>query len=284
MSWGKNSVMTEVRSELSGVNSYYGDFLDPGLAYISFSSYVTIIYLLLQINTLFASLKHISFHIIKQNAVALKWVMLFGLMQSFFFYYWLSGRHVKGIMELYLLQVLVIASCIIVIGSFIAKYINSYFENIEHSSFIPEAGVGKLEDTPAPALALIPQEPLNPGITLRTHQLTQIQDKINITMIEQQLFLHHGYTIRMLSDDTGIQPHILSAYINKQYGVNFNDFVNEYRIKHCIEKIKNDEWKHKTLEALCKESGFNNRNSFTLSFKKVIGLTPSDYLKALKPV
>jgi AraC-like DNA-binding protein len=64
--------------------------------------------------------------------------------------------------------------------------------------------------------------------------------------------------------------------------MNFNDFINEYRIRFCIEKIENGEWKRKTLEALSKESGFNNRNSFTLAFKKVTGVTPSGFLKQMK--
>jgi AraC-like DNA-binding protein len=43
--------------------------------------------------------------------------------------------------------------------------------------------------------------------------------------------------------------------------------------------IDNGKAKMFTVEGLADQSGFNNRNSFTLAFKKHIHQTPSDYLK-----
>ena len=41
----------------------------------------------------------------------------------------------------------------------------------------------------------------------------------------------------------------------------------------------NFECRYKKLEAIAEESGFNNRNTFTVAFKKVTGLNPSEFLK-----
>jgi AraC-like DNA-binding protein len=46
--------------------------------------------------------------------------------------------------------------------------------------------------------------------------------------------------------------------------------------------MQKGEWEKITLEALAYQSGFNNRNSFTLSFKKFTGQTPSEYIRQLK--
>jgi len=94
--------------------------------------------------------------------------------------------------------------------------------------------------------------------------------------------LQHGYSLRQLSDETRIPLHHLSAFINKHYRMNFNDFINEYRVAHCKEKLLNGECKHKKLEAIAGESGFNNRNTFTSAFKRVTGMNPSDFLRNMK--
>ena len=64
--------------------------------------------------------------------------------------------------------------------------------------------------------------------------------------------------------------------------MNFNDFINEYRILFCIDKLFKKEWKYKKLEAIAEDAGFNNRNTFTTAFKKATGLNPSEFLKYVK--
>ena len=76
-----------------------------------------------------------------------------------------------------------------------------------------------------------------------------------------------------------IQPYLLSAVINQVFKTNYNDFINGYRIEHAKTLIQNGEAKMLTLEALSEQCGFNNRNSFTIAFKKHAGQTPSDFIK-----
>jgi AraC-like DNA-binding protein len=64
--------------------------------------------------------------------------------------------------------------------------------------------------------------------------------------------------------------------------MNYNDFINRYRVFECKEVIMNGEWKYKTLEAIASEAGFNNRNTFTSAFKKETGQSPSEFLKGIK--
>jgi AraC-like DNA-binding protein len=99
---------------------------------------------------------------------------------------------------------------------------------------------------------------------------------------KEQPYLKHGYSLKQLAEDTHLPLHLLSAFINKHYKVNFNDFINEYRVNYCKVKILNDEWKYKKLEAIAEESGFSNRNTFTAAFKRVTGLNPSEFLKTIK--
>ncbi|MES1219982.1 MAG: helix-turn-helix domain-containing protein [Bacteroidota bacterium] len=110
--------------------------------------------------------------------------------------------------------------------------------------------------------------------------------KINDSLIEflsiERPFLTPGYTLKDLARDLNIPLHHLSAFINQQYGVHFNNFINEFRINYFKEKITNEEWRRKKIEAIAGESGFNNRNTFTVAFKKITGLNPSEYIKNIR--
>jgi len=109
-----------------------------------------------------------------------------------------------------------------------------------------------------------------------------IEHRLNDLLSTEKPFLRHGYSLKQLADDIDISLHYLSAFINQHYAVNFNDFINRYRIFHCIEKLINGEWKQKKLEAISDESGFSNRNTFRMAFKKVTGLSPSEYLRNIE--
>jgi len=113
-------------------------------------------------------------------------------------------------------------------------------------------------------------------------RMTEIDEAIRRHFEEKKPFLQHGYSLRQLSDETHIPLHHLSAFINKHYKMNFNDFINEYRVDYCKEKLLNGECKQKKLEAIAGESGFNNRNTFTSAFKRVTGMNPSDFLRNMK--
>jgi AraC-like DNA-binding protein len=122
----------------------------------------------------------------------------------------------------------------------------------------------------------------NGSMYLNEDRILKMDITIKDFLEKQQPFLKHGYSLKQLAEDTRVPVHLLSAFINKHYKVNFNDFINEYRVNYCKVKILNDEWKYKKLEAIADESGFSNRNTFTAAFKRVTGLNPSEFLKTIK--
>ena len=90
-------------------------------------------------------------------------------------------------------------------------------------------------------------------------------------------FRKNGYTIGDLSHELNIPSHQLSAFINQEYGKNFNELINEYRVDYLAEmkKSSRDHFQY-TLEALGKEAGFNSRAAFISAVKKRTGKTPSE--------
>jgi len=120
------------------------------------------------------------------------------------------------------------------------------------------------------------------GRFLSEEKLDHFNVAINKFLAEKKPFLQQKYSLRDLSVDVDISTNYLSAFINRYYKVNYNDFINSFRISHCKVMIMNGEWKYKTLEAIASEAGFNNRNTFTAAFKKETGQNPSEFLKRIK--
>ena len=120
------------------------------------------------------------------------------------------------------------------------------------------------------------------SLNMSQERIVDIQRNIRDHFSKNKPFLKHGYSLRMLSEEMHLPLHQLSAFINSYYKMNFNDFVNEYRILSCIEKLLKKEWEFKKLESIAEETGFNNRNTFTSAFKKATGLNPSEFIKYIK--
>ena len=133
----------------------------------------------------------------------------------------------------------------------------------------------------------IPEKPKHaPGsrtsLVISPKRMAEIEETVRKHLDEKKSFLQHGYTLKMFSEETGVPVHYLSGFINKYYKMNFNEFINEYRVIHSIDKLLKKEWMYKKLEAIASEAGFNNRNTFISAFKKVTGLKPSEFLKDIK--
>lgn len=95
---------------------------------------------------------------------------------------------------------------------------------------------------------------------------------------ENSPFLKSGYAISDLHKETGIPTYLLSAFINQEYGKNFNEFINEYRVVHLDNLTRqSSEYRQYTLEALGRMAGFRSRTAFIAAVKKKTSKTPSEF-------
>ena len=92
-------------------------------------------------------------------------------------------------------------------------------------------------------------------------------------------FLDPDLSLRELARQIDLHPNHLSWMLNQNLGMNFNVFINKYRIETFMSIARAQENKKLTIEGLAYESGFNSKTVFNTYFKKETGLTPSQYLK-----
>jgi AraC-like DNA-binding protein len=113
---------------------------------------------------------------------------------------------------------------------------------------------------------------------LDTSMMGHITTHLETLMLEAKPFLDADYTIKQLADAIGVPAHKLSAYINQVTGSNFNEYLNQWRIRHCLELFQNGTILRLNQHGIAAMCGFNNRKTFSAAFKKITGKLPSAFL------
>lgn len=101
-------------------------------------------------------------------------------------------------------------------------------------------------------------------------------------MIEKEPYLDSSLTIQDLAEQLKMPAKDLSALINLYMNKHFFDFINEYRIEKAKEILKDPLQKELTILEILYQVGFNSKSSFSTSFKKYTGTTPTDFRKNSK--
>lgn len=86
------------------------------------------------------------------------------------------------------------------------------------------------------------------------------------------------FSLERLAMLAGSKYKYVSQVINEHYQLNFNNFLNAYRIKEACKRMRDmDNYGNFTIEAISESVGFKSRSTFVTSFKRITGLTPSQY-------
>ncbi|HOP03010.1 MAG TPA: AraC family transcriptional regulator [Tenuifilaceae bacterium] len=108
---------------------------------------------------------------------------------------------------------------------------------------------------------------------------TSIDIDIESFMQTNKTFLQAELTLYQLADNLKIPAHVLSRTLNSKYKTSFFDFVNNLRINEFKEKVRNKEHLKYSILYLAYDCGFNSKSSFYRFFKRVEGVTPSQFIK-----
>lgn len=107
-------------------------------------------------------------------------------------------------------------------------------------------------------------------------------EKLNTFMEEQKPYLSENITIKDLAWELDIPSHHLSIVINNRLNKNFYTFINEYRIKESQQILKDPENSDASILSIAFKSGFNSKSTFNTTFKKITGLTPTEYRESMQ--
>ncbi|WP_027391694.1 MULTISPECIES: helix-turn-helix domain-containing protein [Aquimarina] len=106
-----------------------------------------------------------------------------------------------------------------------------------------------------------------------------LRNSIAYYMKTEEIFTNQNLKVSDLASLLSISEKELSLYIHDTYHMSFNDFINTYRIEKVKTLLVSSEEKKFTLLAIAEKSGFSSKSSFNAVFKKITGLTPTQYKK-----
>lgn len=124
-------------------------------------------------------------------------------------------------------------------------------------------------------------------------KLSQIEEKkvTNITndniyykelrkvMLSQKLYRIPTLSLVDVSEKLNISAGYLSKIINQITQGNFNEFINTFRVEEVKSKLKDPEFSQYSILSIGLECGFNSKSVFYNSFKKITGLSPTEFRK-----
>jgi AraC-like DNA-binding protein len=121
--------------------------------------------------------------------------------------------------------------------------------------------------------------PMSSRKLLKHEEITpeHVEQAIRKHFAEEKLYTDKELNLKKCSAALGIPPRQFSIYLNNKLNMNFNDFVNSYRVDAAKKMLPAKENLHLKLEAIGALAGFRSRASFFSTFKKHTGLTPNAF-------
>ena len=122
----------------------------------------------------------------------------------------------------------------------------------------------------------------NPKPEMAKELVDDVINKLEKSFHENKVHLNPKLTLKDLAKLLGVSETNLSYSINIFYKENFRSVINKKRIEEVKERLLNDESVNLSFLGLAKECGFNSEASFYRIFKKVVGITPKQFLEKNK--
>ncbi|AGC76836.1 transcriptional regulator araC family protein [Nonlabens dokdonensis DSW-6] len=101
--------------------------------------------------------------------------------------------------------------------------------------------------------------------------------KILILISQDKIYENPTLTLSDVAEKLNTTSKTVTSIVKIGFGMNFNDFINYYRVQAVIEKLKKGEQSSKTLLGIALECGFNSKATFNRAFKKHTSLSPKEY-------
>lgn len=143
------------------------------------------------------------------------------------------------------------------------------FSDLHHSNLY-------LSDIASP----VEEEEKSTPTILDASQIAALKEELLTYFEEEEPFLNPQLSLKFVADVLGFNTNKISYLINTAFDLNFNDFVNSYRLKRFKSIALDPKNSHLTILGLAYDSGFNSKSVFNTYFKKIEGITPRAWMKS----
>jgi AraC-like DNA-binding protein len=130
--------------------------------------------------------------------------------------------------------------------------------------------------SPDPALGSPRQARLSPS------QVAYWQRRLRQLLEAEEIYLEADLSLPTLAQRAGLSTHELSYVLNEGFKVNFFQFINAYRVAEAQRLLASAQHQHLSIVGIAFEAGFSSKTTFNTTFKKVTGLTPSQFMQEVR--
>ena len=113
--------------------------------------------------------------------------------------------------------------------------------------------------------------------SLSPETIQETKLKLEALTIQQTCYRDNKLTIGQLAEQLDVSINTLSQVINSEFGINFNEYINRYRIQEAQQLLREKAPQQGLILAIGLTVGFNSSATFYSKFKKLTGTTPSEY-------
>jgi AraC-like DNA-binding protein len=111
--------------------------------------------------------------------------------------------------------------------------------------------------------------------------VTEWKEKILHLVQGNKVYEDAELSLTQVAKQLSTNPSVISKVINQGFQLNFNDFINHYRIEAVKAKLKVGDQKTQTLLGIAYDCGFNSKATFNRAFKKFTNLSPKEWIQQL---
>lgn len=105
----------------------------------------------------------------------------------------------------------------------------------------------------------------------------ELAEALNRLMQKEKLYRESELKLETLANKLGVAKHYLSQVINQHYEVNFFEYINLLRIEEAKQLLLASDKKAMNIIEVAYTVGYNTKNTFNTAFRRITGLTPTEY-------
>ena len=114
---------------------------------------------------------------------------------------------------------------------------------------------------------------------LTEEEAARIMNRMNILMRDQKPHLDTGISIDILAGMLDSNRHHLSQVLNEKLKKSFYDYINFYRVEEAKILLTDAGKSNHKIASIAYDAGFNSLSTFNDVFRKMTGITPSQFKK-----
>ncbi|MEO9966033.1 MAG: ABC transporter permease [Reichenbachiella sp.] len=113
--------------------------------------------------------------------------------------------------------------------------------------------------------------------TLSAAQKASILERLDELMTSSKFYLNDDASLSSLAELLHTTTHHLSQVLNESKGISFQELISQNRIREARYLLKDQSMAQTKVENIAAMVGYNSKSAFNTAFKRLTGLTPSEY-------